>query len=91
MSRRQVTLLQNSGHAIICLSAYRFQRWLHRCALLVCPIAAQTRNPLSTDPRAAKAGEFEVPHKLCFMPLALVLAAVAAVPILRGAQASRRL
>src|SRR5258705_7517365 len=28
-------------------------------ALFVCPIAAQTRNPLSSDPRAAKAGEFE--------------------------------
>ncbi len=28
-------------------------------ALLACPIAAQTRNPLSTDPRTAKAGEFE--------------------------------
>ncbi len=28
-------------------------------ALLVCPTAAQTRNPFSADPRAAKAGEFE--------------------------------
>jgi cytochrome c oxidase cbb3-type subunit 3 len=28
-------------------------------ALLVCPTVAQTRNPFSADPKAAKAGEFE--------------------------------
>jgi cytochrome c oxidase cbb3-type subunit III len=58
MSRRQVSLpgiwprdYLPIRLAVLALSA--------SFALLVCPIAAQTRNPLSTDPRAAKAGEFE--------------------------------
>jgi cytochrome c oxidase cbb3-type subunit 3 len=58
MSRRQVSFLRSWARdnlptrlAVAALVA--------SLALPVCPIAAQTRNPLSTDRRAAKAGEFE--------------------------------
>jgi cytochrome c oxidase cbb3-type subunit III len=58
MSRRQVSFLRcwvrDYLPARLPISAL-----VASLALLVCPITAQTRNPFSTNPKAAKAGEFE--------------------------------
>jgi len=58
MSRRQVSLLATWARDYLPMRL-PVSALLASFALLVCPIAAQTRNPFSADPRAARAGEFQ--------------------------------
>ena len=58
MSRRQVSLLRIWARDYLPIRR-PISALVAFLALLVCPIAAQTRNPFPTDPRTAKAGEFE--------------------------------
>jgi len=58
MSSRRVSSLGNWPHDYL-LTQSHILALIASLALLVCPIAAQTRNPFSTNPRAAKAGEFQ--------------------------------
>lgn len=58
MSGRQVCLLGNWPRGHLPAQSHILML-IASLALLQCPIAAQTRNPFSTEPKAAKAGEFE--------------------------------
>ena len=58
MSRRQVSFLRSWARDNL-PTRLPVAALVASLALPVCPITAQTRNPLSTDRRAAKAGEFE--------------------------------
>ena len=58
MSRRRVTLFRIRARDYLPIPLPTLA-WVALLVVLVCPIAAQTRNPFSTDPRTAKAGEFE--------------------------------
>lgn len=58
MSRRQVSSLESRPRDYL-LTRISFPALIAWLAICIYPSAAQTRNPLATNPKAAKAGEFE--------------------------------